>query len=195
MNKKEFLKALGQGLSDLPYEEQDKWLDFYGEMIEDRMEEGLSEEESVEAIGSVESIVRQILSEPQPEERYIAKSKEENATWKKVLLIAGSPIWFSLLIAAAAIALAAFISVCSGIIALYAAAVGLIACGLGGLVALPVFIHNGNVEAGLFCAGAGLFCAGAGIVLFVGVNYLTKGILWFCKKTIRHCFPRREASL
>ena len=103
--------------------------------------------------------------------------------------------WPVLPIAVAAIALILLIPVWSCIIALYAAAVSLIACGLIGLAALPVFIHNGHTEAGLFCAGAGLFCAGVGIVLFVGVNYLTKGILWLCKKTIRHCFPRREASL
>ena len=187
MNKKAFLDALGKGLCDLSYEEQDKWLDFYGEMIEDRMEEGISEEEAVAAIGSVEAITRQILSEHQTERSQVPEQpmKAEKAPGRT---------WPVLLIAGAAIALIVLIPVWSCIIALYAAAVSLIACGLIGLAALPIFIHNGHAEAGLFCAGAGLFCGGVGIALFVGVNYLTKGILWLCKKMFRYCFPRREAS-
>ena len=38
MDKTEFLMALSQGLADLPYSEQDKWLDFYSEMIDDIIE-------------------------------------------------------------------------------------------------------------------------------------------------------------
>ena len=193
MNKKEFLKALGLGLSDMAYDEQDKWLDFYSEMIEDRKEEGLSEEEAVEAIGPVDAIIRQILSQPQPEQPQASKTeKAPGKTWQIVLLIAGAPIWLSLLIAAAAIALAVVVSLCSAIIALYAVAVSLIACGFGGLVALPVLIYNGNPEAGIFSLGAGLFCAGAGIAMFVGANYLVKGMVWLCKKLF--VFRRKEGA-
>ena len=75
MTKKEFISALGKGLKRLPYEEQDKWLDFYGEMIDDRMEDGLSEEEAVAAVGSVKQIAEQILSQTQPAKK--EKKKRE----------------------------------------------------------------------------------------------------------------------
>ena len=42
MNKQEFLAHLRKGLSGLPQNDIEKRLNFYGEMLEDRMEEGLS---------------------------------------------------------------------------------------------------------------------------------------------------------
>ena len=63
MTKLKFLLALNERLSSLPRTEVEERLGFYSEMIEDRMEEGLSEEESVACIGSVDEIAAQILSE------------------------------------------------------------------------------------------------------------------------------------
>ena len=63
MNKQEFLAELQKGLSGLPQEDRDERLTFYGEMLDDRMEEGLSEEEAVAAVGSVEEIVRQTAAD------------------------------------------------------------------------------------------------------------------------------------
>ena len=45
MNKQEFLSALSDKLSVLSEEDKEKSIDYYSEMIDDRMEEGLSEEE------------------------------------------------------------------------------------------------------------------------------------------------------
>ena len=59
MRKQEFLAKLRKGLSGLPQDDIEERLIFYSEMIEDRKEEGLSEEEAVAAIGSVDEIVAQ----------------------------------------------------------------------------------------------------------------------------------------
>ena len=48
MNKEEFLKTLESLLKSLPKQESQKMLDYYAEMIEDRMEEGMSEENAVQ---------------------------------------------------------------------------------------------------------------------------------------------------
>ena len=53
MTKLQFLLALHDKLTGLPRDEVEERLNFYSEMIEDRMEDGLSEEEAVAAIGSV----------------------------------------------------------------------------------------------------------------------------------------------
>ena len=53
MTKQAFAAALRNELSGLPREDIDRSIDFYCEMIDDRMEEGLTEEEAVSAIGSV----------------------------------------------------------------------------------------------------------------------------------------------
>ena len=45
MTKMQFLLSLHDKLTGLPRDEVEQRLNFYSEMIEDRMEEGLSEEE------------------------------------------------------------------------------------------------------------------------------------------------------
>lgn len=61
MNKHEFLAALRRELSALPHSELTEQLNFYSEMIDDRMEEGMTEEEAVSGIGTVEFVAAQIL--------------------------------------------------------------------------------------------------------------------------------------
>ena len=63
MTKMQFLMALHDALSGLPRDEIEERLNFYTEMIEDRIEEGLSEEQAVAAVGSVEEIASQIARE------------------------------------------------------------------------------------------------------------------------------------
>ena len=56
MCRDEFLAALRARLSGLPEKEVEDRLGFYAEMIDDRVEEGLTEEEAVLQIGSVEDV-------------------------------------------------------------------------------------------------------------------------------------------
>ena len=71
MKKDAFLDLLRRGLDGLPQEELAERLSFYREMIEDRMEEGLSEEAAVAEIGPADQLVAQIRAEyppaPQPQ--------------------------------------------------------------------------------------------------------------------------------
>ena len=60
MTKQEFLAKLEILLSGLTEEEISERIGFYSEMIDDRIEEGLSEEEAVSLIGSVEEVAAQI---------------------------------------------------------------------------------------------------------------------------------------
>lgn len=66
MNKSEFLERIKNGISHLPYGEMRRHLDYYDEMIDDRMEEGLSEEEAVATMEVPERIAAQILEEASP---------------------------------------------------------------------------------------------------------------------------------
>ena len=63
MDKALFLDELRRRLSGLPQSDLDERLLFYSEMIDDRMEDGLTEEEAVAGIGSVDEIVEQIMAE------------------------------------------------------------------------------------------------------------------------------------
>ena len=106
MNKREFLEELQKRLAGLPQSDIEQTIDFYEEMIEERLEEGKSEEEAIAEIGSIEDIVSQIiLDTPLPKlvkERM--KPKRALRVWEIVLLALGSPIWISLGIATFAVA-------------------------------------------------------------------------------------------
>ena len=94
MTKNEFLNRLRARLSDLPKSEVEERLGFYSEMIDDRIEEGLSEEAAVTEIGNVETVARQIVSEI-PMVKILKdkmKPKRRLRAWEIVLLAVGSPI-------------------------------------------------------------------------------------------------------
>ena len=105
MNKQEFLEQLKGRLSGLPAADVDERLDFYSEMIDDSIEEGLSEEEAVSQVGTVNDVARQIIGEI-PLSKIVkenVKPKRRLRAWEIVLLVLGSPGWVSLLIAAVSV--------------------------------------------------------------------------------------------
>lgn len=63
MTKQGFISELKRRLSGLSKEDFEKAAEYYGEAIDDCMEEGLSEEEAIAAMGSLEEAVRTILEE------------------------------------------------------------------------------------------------------------------------------------
>ena len=69
MNKQAFLKELEQLTAALTEQERARLLEYYGEMIDDRMEEGLDEAEAVAALGDPDALVRELSpAEPVAEE-------------------------------------------------------------------------------------------------------------------------------
>jgi len=67
MRKFEFLEELKHRLSKLSDCEIEKTASFYAECIDDRIEEGMTEEEAVCALGSIDSIVKEILMDTHTE--------------------------------------------------------------------------------------------------------------------------------
>ena len=96
MNKNEFLSLLNKKLEKFPKQEVKERLVFYSEMIDDRVEEGLTEDEAVSEIGDIDEIFNQIAIEMADKEIV----KEPLNKWELILLIVGSPIWFPLLLVA-----------------------------------------------------------------------------------------------
>ena len=197
MHKQEFLAQLQKRLSGLPQSDIEERLTFYSEMIEDRMEEGFSEEEAVSAAGSVDEIAAQAVEDTPFAKiaRERMKSKRRLKAWEIVLLVLGSPIWLSLGIAAAAVIFSLYISLWAVMISLWAVFVSLVAGGLGGIAAGIGFICRGNVLSGLAVIAAGLVCAGLSIFMFHGCRAATKGILICTKKMavwMKNCFMKKE---
>lgn len=63
MNKREFSDALRRELNGYPTEEVERSVSFYEEMIDDRVENGMTEEAAVASLGSVEEIAKKIREE------------------------------------------------------------------------------------------------------------------------------------
>ena len=210
MTKLKFLLELEKKLSVLPQEDIEERLTFYSEIIEDRVEEGISEEDAVAQIGNIEEIAAQILAEhiveapPCGEEKVAVeefpatveeKSKRTIKTWELVLLIAGSPIWFSLLIAVLAVAFSLFAASWAIVISLWAVVVSLVACAVALPIAAVYFICTGYVYSGLAVIGASLVCGGLGILFCYGCKWTTKGMALLTKAaaiSLMKRFRRKE---
>jgi uncharacterized membrane protein len=175
MTKLEFILALNEKLSAYPKAEVQQRLSFYSEMIEDRMEDGLSEEEAVAAVGDVERIAAEIAAELTPEEapKPPKPAPREWKTWVIVLLIVGSPVWVSLAVGAGAAVLSLYASVWAVIISLWAVFGALAACGVCGIACGIGFAFGGYIFPGLAVVAAALVCAGLSILAFFGCKAIT----------------------
>ena len=199
MHKQEFLAQLRRGLTGLPQDDISERLTFYSEMIDDRMEEGLTEAEAVAAIGSVDKIVSQIIADIPfskiAKERI--KPKRRLNTLDIILLVLSCPVWLSLAIAAIAVVISLYVSLWSIIISLWAVFVSLAASSLGGITACVIFIIRGSRYAGLAMLAAGIVLAGLSIFMLYGCKAATKGILLLTKKIaigIKNCLIKKEGA-
>ena len=185
MNKQEFFARLQNALSGLPREDIEERLTFYSEMIDDRMEEGLTEEEAVAEIGPVDEVVAQIMAEI-PLSRLVkerVRPKRALRAWEIFLLVLGSPVWLPLLLAGIAVIFALYVAVWAVIISLWAVEVSLAGSSLGGAISAVVACFQGRGITGIALLGIGILCAGLTIFWFFGCREITKGILLLTKKT------------
>ena len=199
MKKQEFLSALAKRLSGLPKQETEERLYFYSEMIDDRMEEGRSEEEAVSEIGTVEEVAEQIIAET-PLLKIVkenVKPKRRWAAWEILLLALGSPIWLSLAIAAFAVILSLYVVLWSAAVSLWAVFVSFAACAVGCTAGGVLLAVGGYVPSGIIVLAAGTVCAGLAIFTFFGCKAATKGLLILTKKItvrIKNCFIKKEEA-
>ena len=186
-------------LSGVPQEEVDERLGFYSELIDDSIEDGISEQDAVAKIGSADKIADQILSEI-PLARLAKKkirSSRRLAAWEIVLLAIGSPLWLSLGIVAASVVFSLYVVIWSLVVCAWAIFASLCACALGGIAAGIIFICTSSVASGIVTIGASIFLGGLAIFAFWGCNAATVGAVWLTKKSvlgIKKCFIKKEAA-
>ena len=199
MRKQEFLAKLRKDLSDLPQDEVTERLTFYSEMIDDRIEEGFSEEEAVGDMGNPDEVIARIISET-PLSKLVKEkvgAKRKFSLWEITLLAIGSPIWVSLLIVAAAVIFSLYISLWSIIISLWASLGALFAFALCGIVAGVIFIATGKGVSGITLLSAGLVCAGLSIFAFFCCKAITKGVIFITGRitfAVKKCFIKKEEA-
>jgi len=185
MNKQEFLMRLCIGLSGLPQEDIEERLAFYEEMIDDRIEEGASEQVAVSELGTVNEVISQILADIPLTKLVKQKIKPRRAlrAWEIILIVLGSPIWLSLLIAVFAVVFAVYVAIWSVAVALWAVEITLAVCPLGLIAMAIIFVSQGNGVSALAVFSIGIFCMGVSIFAFFGCKAFSKAILLLTRKT------------
>ncbi len=183
MNKTEFLQELGMEILGLPQEDTERWLEYYAEMLEDRIEDGMSEKEAVASLGDPAKIARQILSQT-PFGKLIRNKIKPNRklqVWEIILIVLGSPIWIALAISAAAIFFSVFVSLWACIASIWAGELAVAVSGLASALFSFFLIGTGTTYQGLLLLGGGLFCAGLSYFGFFLCKHLTVLLCKLCK--------------
>lgn len=187
MTKAQFLTKLRYGISSLSQNDIKRWTDYYSEMIDDRIEDGMSEEDSVLAMGNIDDIIAQILRDEgvlNPNENESKKDKttlwgkirnlwnkyvnDENRIWVILVLILAVPLWVPVV--------AGLIGVVVGVV------VGIAGGLLGGTVAL--FAGVVSVAAAVYGTSIAMFvnsvmCIIKGIVIISTGGVVAESILFF----------------
>lgn len=176
----EFLRRLEAGLAPLGEAERNDTLLYYSEMIRDRIEDGMTEEEAVAAVGIPEELARDRLADqPLPvlvKQRINKEKRRSGSAAVTVLAIVGFPVWLPLLIAFTAVVLSVYVVIWSVIVVMFAVdlafAASALACLAGG-----VWMLWHNPLTALYCFGGALMLAGLAILAFFGAKGTAKGLI------------------
>lgn len=204
MNKTEFTNELAKRLDPLPQSEIEKTAAYYDEIINDRMEDGMSEEEAITALGDLNSIVGQVMldmSLPALVKARVSESKKKasNKGLWITLVILGFPLWFPLLLSFIAILLSVYITIWALIISLYAVVFSLGLSGIAGLAGGFVFCFTSSLPVGLIIIGISIFCCGLTLLLIRPMLLMTKGLVkftYFIAQKVKSLFiTQKEESI
>lgn len=202
MKKAEFLQKLQEEISVYPYEETKKSLEYYEEMIDDRMEDGMTEDEAVASLGRVEDIVDQIKCEL-PITTIVKQKAMEKTNGGKIpgyviaLLIIGCPLWLPILISIFASIFSIYVSIWSVAVVLWAIDFIFAAVSVVGLVGSVVMFVKGSFVSALIYLGAAILLAGLAIFFFMASYFVSKGIVygtgWLFKQIKKAIIGNKEA--
>ncbi|MBQ9856429.1 MAG: DUF1700 domain-containing protein [Clostridia bacterium] len=184
MNKQKFLIRLKKALRGCSATEIQSRLAFYSEMIDDRVEEGFSEKEAIQAIGDPVQIAEEIRMELGEKK----KDRRPLSTGAKILIALGSPIWLSLLIAAVAVGLSLVISLAAVVFSVFVCMFAALICVFAAVFALGVSALACLI-AGIACAFEGMFIQ---LLLWTGVSFVCAGL---CIALALLCVPAGKGIL
>lgn len=178
MNKQEFLTELQQGLSQLPEGEIQNHLEYYEEMIADRMEDGMTEEAAVACLGDPQQAARQILAEL-PLTTLVKTRIQPKKGWSGTaiaLAFLGAPLWVPLVIAAVSVVGSMYLVVWSLLLSFYAVVLSLGVAGAAGVLCCFAMLGIGW-PAVLTCLGMGLLALALCGLGIPGSWYLTRWLI------------------
>ena len=195
MLKQEFIEELKSLIGNLPYEDVNKYVEYYSEMIEDRIDDGMTEEDAVKEVGSPKVIAEQILKDNGAtinEQVSGATNKDKKGfsfknldTLSIVLIIVSFPIWVSLLAGVFSMVVGVFAGLLSLFISAWACTLSFGLCGIACTVMGIVYLFSEGLGTFLCYTGAGILLIGLSILFYVGAKYFTKLCIYLCKKCVQ----------
>lgn len=176
MRKQDFIKELRLNLSFLPKEEIEDRISFYSELIDDKIEEGVKEEDAIKSIGSIDEIINQIIDE-MPLSKIAKdkiKQKRKLSGLEIALIIVGSPIWLSILLSLIAVLFSLYIIGWSIVISIWAILISLIAVLVAGIVLTIISLFSNIYIVALSYLGATLVILGLTILMHYVCKIITR---------------------
>ena len=176
MRKQDFIKELRLNLSFLPKEEIDDRISFYSELIDDKIEEGVKEEDAIKSIGSIDEIINQIIDEMSLSKiaKDKIKPKRKLSGLEIALIIVGSPIWLSILLSLIAVLFSLYIIGWSIVISIWAILISLIAVLVAGIVLTIISLFSNIYIVALSYLGATLVILGLTILIHYVCKIITR---------------------
>ncbi len=178
MDKKTFLHNLASKLSHISKSERDDIINYYNELIEDKIErEGLSEEIVVSELGSIDEIVKRVAKDISDTRIHYDEAEEvkenKNDKVKSVILFV--------------VCLIGLLMSISLLISVFASLIGLVVSGIGlfvvGLVNLGV-----DYLSALYEIGSGLILLGLSIIVIPLIIKGLKALIKWLVPTLKKCF-------
>lgn len=185
MNKQEYINRLNELLACLPADHRLESISFYEEMIDDRMEDGMTEEQAVAALDAPGIAAEKILDDLPAVPRVVVKTRRKSRALLWGAAIIGSPLWVALALAFAATVLGIYLCIW-----LLAACIWVIA--IGGVLCLPLGtllafwgIEAGNTTFALWGFGSGLVGSALGALCARGAFAASKQLALLSHKWLR----------
>lgn len=187
MKRKEFIKQLDKQLYFLKYEERQDILNYYNELICDKTDLGLKEEDAVLSVGSIEEIVSKLKeSNPDTVEPKQGKIKTSNSHGGNILLFfLLIPVWIILGALSFEMVVVVFSFIIAGIAIEFSAIVSVIGLISSATVA-PLSLHTVTIVGMIIVLfGLGIIFIRGSILLFKGVFKLIKLMFKGLSRTLR----------
>lgn len=186
MNKLEFKNILNKKLSSFPKKEVDERINFYLEIIDEYIEDGMSEEEAIKMIASTDEIVNEIVSDI-PLVKIATekiKIKRKLSGLEITLLIVGFPIWFSLLAAFIAFVIALYASLWSVVVSMWACFASFAATSVASVLLAIFYFITGQTSLAFGLISSMFVLLGLSILFYLLCKLLTKYTIILAKKIV-----------
>ena len=198
MTKSEFMRNLKKKLGGLPEKDKTERLAFYSELIDDRIEDGVSEETAVAELGSIDELAAQITSEMPIFNNIKDETKQQRTLkwWEITLIVLGFPLWFSFIAVAFAVIISLYAALFSVVVAIYSADIAMAGGAIIGVFEALLFFLSGKTVGGIFFVGAAIALGALSWLMWFGCNMVTKWLFELTKRLIvwvKSLFIKKEA--